>query len=128
MPYETGAPGFHKRGPGIHRIASVLHRGKTKVLLRHSAAAPRSTPSLERGVKKKKKTLLPQCVPSHCLFAITEGDVIAWHDEIVYVKVHFIQMCNQKKERNSCVRTQMHITLMYTHSHSRRIRAPTCIT
>lgn len=30
-------------------------------------------------------------VPAPSLFAITEGDIIAWHDEIVYVKVHFIQ-------------------------------------
>lgn len=63
---------------------------------------PRSTLSLECNVKHKS---LSPPVPSLSLFAVTEGDVIAWHDEIVYVKVHFIHL-NEDAKRNSCAWTQ----------------------
>lgn len=56
-----------------------------------SSAMPRSGLSVKRNVKYGSHKSRPPSVPSPSLFAITEGDVIAWHDEIVYVKVHFIQ-------------------------------------
>ena len=95
---KQGHLGFTRGG----RVSIASHLCCTEERLKSCSGTPplRHIALLHRSVvSKKKKALLPQCVPSHCLFAITEGDVIAWHDEIVYVKVHFIQMCNKKKER-----------------------------
>lgn len=90
MPYETGAPGFHTRGPGIHHNSSVLRGERLK-----SAPAPCHVALFHSSIMSNAAHTKPPPpsppVPSLGLFAITEGDVIAWHDEIVHVSVHFIQ-------------------------------------
>lgn len=94
---KQGAPGLHKRGLGIHHHSPALYGKGYSVC---SSAMPRCTLSLRRDVKYScSQAPPPPCALSWLERSITEGDVIAWHDEIVHVKVHFIQ--------SKCVEMQM---------------------
>lgn len=81
---KQGHLGFTRGG----RVSITTHQCWTIV---HCSSMLRNILSLKRNVKYGSYKSSPPPVPSLTLFAITEGDVIAMHDEIVHVMVHFIQ-------------------------------------
>lgn len=67
VPFETGAPGFHKRRPGIHRNSSVLQwkRMKSAPALCHVAVFQSSVMSNMAHTKAVLPVCpLPACLPS----------------------------------------------------------------
>lgn len=130
-PFETGAPRLSREEAWYpSQLICVAKERMRSAPLRRNVALLHSSVMSNMA---QHNALLPMC-PRLSLPAITEGDVIAWHDEIVCVKVCFIQAkrflsvaargkyrisCTNvkgKEKKGICTHTNTHTASRFPHA------------